>query len=345
MAFWLSLPGAPPFELVPGKDVTIGRGRSCDVSVYSSLLSREHACIRWEGERPVLFDLESLNGIFIGPDRIHRHELNDGDVVRLGDLLFRFSVSEQPPKAESGSGFTPGEGYHHAQTPVEDEVGQETRFFSRTTAMQQQAFRYDELLWLLDRLEELPRLLAALRRGDLRAGTPLDAWTRDALAKPEDWWAALRLGVVAPRDHREDLPAEPCAMAERCALTKRGEKLISVLRGRKAHWNEMGALRYQVRQGRIFQPLRMVARAYRPGGGLAEVDVERLRYELIHIYAAEFDEAAIDSELRRLLCLGFLSPAEGSGAAAWYPSDWAQGPVLVARRGYAMLESFRLEDV
>src|SRR5687768_1510021 len=97
MAYWLTVRGASPFELKEGVDVTIGRGQSCDLCLYSTMLSREHARVRWENGRPVLFDLESLNGTFVGLDRIARHTLRDGDVIRLGDITVVFQVSDGIP--------------------------------------------------------------------------------------------------------------------------------------------------------------------------------------------------------------------------------------------------------
>jgi hypothetical protein len=230
------------------------------------------------------------------------------------------------------------------QTPVDMEPGSETRFFSRTAALHQRLFDYDELAWLGEQVEAYG-LREALLGSRLQPGRSVTGWAGD-LPSAEPLWLALRLGVVAPKTHRAQLDhpsAEELAAASQ--LTKRGERLIAGLQGQKVHWNEMAALRYKVRQGRVFKPLRAAARAYRPGGGLAELSAARLAYELEWIYAHELGKETIAEELRRLLCLGFLSPKPRARGDAWYPAAWDQDPpVEISVRGIAMLEGFRLED-
>jgi len=338
MSFWLAMRGARPYQLEPGVDVTIGRGRHCDLSLYSSLLSREHARIRWEGEQPVLFDLESLNGIHIGPDRIHRRVLQDGDVIRLGDHMIQFRSSEAEPLVPGEEDLPPP--LDVDPTPVGYEPGTETRLYSRTARLHQRVFEYDELYWILERVESHVDWIK-----DPQIAEPnLGAW----FARLDDeavFWHLLRSGVLAPRSHEaalRDLSAE--RFAGQCSLTKRGERLRALIFERKVHWNEMAALRYRVRQGPIFKPLRMVARAYRPGGTVKDLRLADVLYELKNIYAADMEEATISQELARLQCLGFLCPGEGRRAEAWYPNDWTDRTVELAPRGFAMLEGFRLEE-
>jgi hypothetical protein len=323
--------------------VTIGRGRHCDVSLYSSLLSREHARVRWQGGEPVIFDLESLNGCFVGPDRIQRHALKPDDVIRLGDVQLQFRQSEIMPAYEPESGMTPVYGTGLEKTPVDFEPGSETRFFSRTAALHQKVFDYDELFWLLEFVEAL-QLTGPVR--DSRLVEDVEGWRS---AFPDRFWVLLRIGLLRPKDLKADLTGCSAGeMAAACRLTKRGERLRTVLEGGRAHWNEMASLRYQVRQGRIFKPLRAVARAYRPGGGVRALNVGKLLDELQNIYAPTLGATVLESEFRRLLCLGFFAPSENTKGAAWYPVDfasWESGEfVVIAERGYAMLEGFRLEE-
>lgn len=341
MAFYLTMRGAPPFELTPGVDVTIGRGRHCELSVYSTLLSREHARIRWERGQPVLFDLESLNGCFIGPDRISRHALSDGDVIRLGDLMILFREAEAPPPIPSDDELPAPFAEDELPMPgAPIEPGSETRLFSRTAALQQKVFDYDEIGWLAERTARDRQHLL----DPWIAESNLSAWC-GRLPGADPLWRLLQAGVIAPRDPRTPLRGlAPAAAAALCSLTKRGERLRDHLAGKKVHWNEMAALRYRIRQGRIFKPLRMIARAYRPGAGLSEVDVGRMLYELENIYAPELAGRSLDGELRRLLCLGFLRPGDEAKGEAWYPKAWADGSVRVSERGFAVLEGFRVEE-
>jgi pSer/pThr/pTyr-binding forkhead associated (FHA) protein len=340
MAYWLTVGGGAPFELKEGVDVTIGRGQGCDLCLYSSMLSREHARVRWENGRPVLFDLESLNGTFVGLDRVARHTLRDGDIVRLGDITLVFHVSETPPHLADRA--APQEEDTSPVPPAaEYEPTNETRIYSRTAVLHQRVFEYDELAWLQQRLGDLAALL------DLPslAAEDLGPWFEEVGRDEGALWELLRLGVLRPLELKPGLAGlAPEAVARACVMTKRAEKLRLLRQGQRAIWNEMAALRYQVRQGKIFKPLRLVARAYRPGRGLDEVTVERLVYEVSSIYAPELAGEPLDLELRRLQVLGFLGPAPGRRDEAWFPRDWQDGAVELTVRGRAMLEGFRLED-
>ena len=342
MAYWLSVRGAAPFELKVGVDVTIGRGQTCDLCLYSTMLSREHARVRWENGRPVLFDLESLNGTFVGLDRVARHSLRDGDVIRFGDINVVVQVSDgvpAPPQAE----FPLKE---EDTTPAAPAVGEfeptnETRIYSRTAVLHQRVFEYDEITWLRQRLGMREELLGL----ESFAAETLPRWFADIERDEDVLWEFLQVGVLRPTDPKRSLRGlKPDEIIRLLALTKRAEKLKLQLTGQRAIWNEMAALRYQVRQGKIFKPLRMVARAYRPGRGLEEVSLKRMVYELEAIYAPDLTGDVLDIELRRLQLLGFVSPAPGRRAEAWFPTDWSDGTCDLTPRGKAMLEGFRLED-
>ena len=336
---WLSARGAPPFALEPGVDVVIGRGGDCNLSLYSSMLSREHACIRWENGVPVLFDLDSLNGTFVGPMKVHRHRLRENDVIRLADVCLLFKTAPTPPPPPDETDIEPPPG----MLPVDDdyEPSHETRLYSRTQVLHQKLFEYDELADLATRLGEG---VHDLRHPALGA-EDVPRWLRESEATAETFWRYLELGVLVPKDHAHDLRGRPLQeVATMVKPAKRTLKLLAQLEGNKSIWNEIAALRYQSRQGILFQPLRSVARAYRPGGGLSELTVERLLDEIQHIYAPELAWTAIEQELRRLQVIGLLCPAPGRGAEAWYPESWADGTVVISTRGLAMLEGFRLEE-
>lgn len=337
---WLCARGAPPFQLTPGVDVTIGRGQDCDLSLYSSMLSREHACVRWEGGVPVLFDLESLNGTFIGPDRVRRRRLLDGDLIRLGDLRVLFKSGETPPDPPEDSGPMALPDPAASTDELEPELSTETRPFSRTEVMHQRVFEYDELGWLAQRAEPIKGALL-----DPHLAPDLPGWVGRAPGeRGELLWRLLEWGVVAPESGQTLRGLKPVEAARAVKLTKRGEKLLLRLAGQRTLWNEMASLRYQVRQGPIYGPLRQVARAYRPGAGLAEVTPARIRYEVEQIYAPDLPADVLEREMRRLMTIGLFAPAPGVRDAAWFPSDWGDGSVILSARGRNVLEGFRLED-
>jgi Mg-chelatase subunit ChlD len=79
------------FELGDQAAVSIGRARANAVVVNDVSVSSEHCRIRPEDGRFVLHDLKSTNGTFVNERRVTRHELAEGDVVKIGEtsLLFK----------------------------------------------------------------------------------------------------------------------------------------------------------------------------------------------------------------------------------------------------------------
>ena len=69
----------------------IGREVESDIVITSRRVSREHACVRRDGWRVILEDLNSTNGTFLNDERVlSPRELRDGDRIRVGDVTFVF---------------------------------------------------------------------------------------------------------------------------------------------------------------------------------------------------------------------------------------------------------------
>lgn len=67
--------------------VQIGRSPSCELSLNHPTVSRFHAVIeRGPGERWVIRDLRSCNGLKVNGSRMDARELRDRDLIRLGDI-------------------------------------------------------------------------------------------------------------------------------------------------------------------------------------------------------------------------------------------------------------------
>jgi ABC transport system ATP-binding/permease protein len=80
--------------------VSLGR-ENADVVLDDPEVSRQHARITWNLERLELSDLGSANGTFVNGQRITAsHDLQDGDVVRLGQVTFAI---ELPPARDPGA--------------------------------------------------------------------------------------------------------------------------------------------------------------------------------------------------------------------------------------------------
>jgi pSer/pThr/pTyr-binding forkhead associated (FHA) protein len=73
----------------------IGRNQDCDISLQtSSKISRRHCCIVQCGDRYLLRDLGSMNGVRVNAQRVVEMELNAGDEVSVADVSFTFRVDD-----------------------------------------------------------------------------------------------------------------------------------------------------------------------------------------------------------------------------------------------------------
>ncbi|MFC8710579.1 FHA domain-containing protein [Streptomyces sp. NPDC057197] len=95
-----------------------GRKSDNDVVIVSASASRLHAEIVLEGDTHVLHDRASKNGTYVNEQRVERHALSAGDIIRIGEETFLFDTEEametvmalappDPPRAEPVAG--PGE--------------------------------------------------------------------------------------------------------------------------------------------------------------------------------------------------------------------------------------------
>lgn len=103
-----------------GETIHIGRGLSNEVILddHGKSVSREHAEIRLEGDRYVLVDLQSQNGIWIAGTRMPRVVLESGVVVTIGPYQLAVDSNEDadsgpmtmhaPPAADATSGGLAG---------------------------------------------------------------------------------------------------------------------------------------------------------------------------------------------------------------------------------------------
>ena len=76
------------FELT--SDVTIGRDESNTIVITKGSVSRRHARVVSRLDRKVIVDLESTNGTFVNETQVTEAELHNGDLVRVGNTIFKF---------------------------------------------------------------------------------------------------------------------------------------------------------------------------------------------------------------------------------------------------------------
>jgi pSer/pThr/pTyr-binding forkhead associated (FHA) protein/tetratricopeptide (TPR) repeat protein len=72
----------------------LGRTPENDIIVNHKSISRHHAKIVREGDRYIILDLESANGVRVGGVEEDRVELQSGDVIELGEVRLRFLTGD-----------------------------------------------------------------------------------------------------------------------------------------------------------------------------------------------------------------------------------------------------------
>ena len=73
-----------------GRRTQIGRARDCELHIDSSSVSRHHAMILIAGREAIIEDLNSTNGVIVNGRHVTRQVLNDGDLLTIGDIQFRY---------------------------------------------------------------------------------------------------------------------------------------------------------------------------------------------------------------------------------------------------------------
>ena len=86
----LDFPPVMRFFVLHTTSRVIGRSRDCSIHVEDDEVSRRHASIVLHGDRWILQDCDSANGVFVNGSRVQAHHLEGGDVIRIGANFFRF---------------------------------------------------------------------------------------------------------------------------------------------------------------------------------------------------------------------------------------------------------------
>jgi len=83
------------FALSEGKTM-IGRQDDCDIRIPLSEVSRHHAAVTVKGDVAMLNDLGSANGTYVNNRREKAAELQPGDHVIVGPVIFTVCIDGQP---------------------------------------------------------------------------------------------------------------------------------------------------------------------------------------------------------------------------------------------------------
>jgi type II secretory pathway predicted ATPase ExeA len=107
------------YPLYAGR-LIIGRTPANDVQIDSRFISRHHCQIVTTVHGCVVEDLNSTNGIYVHGRQVRYHNLNDGDVVTIGqhELLYIDERAQHRPWAQEPSFRTPAVLAEHGSTSV-----------------------------------------------------------------------------------------------------------------------------------------------------------------------------------------------------------------------------------
>jgi chromosome segregation ATPase len=80
-----------------GRRTRIGRAAGCELHIDSTSVSRHHALILAGTREAIIEDLNSTNGVILNGRKVTRQVLNDGDILTLGDIQFRYVAKPAQP--------------------------------------------------------------------------------------------------------------------------------------------------------------------------------------------------------------------------------------------------------
>ncbi|HEX2015109.1 MAG TPA: FHA domain-containing protein [Solirubrobacteraceae bacterium] len=80
-------PGEQRVVTLSAPTVRVGRGMSADVMIDDTTVSRRHALIVHRGQRTMILDDRSSNGVFVNGRRVSEAPLRDADVITLGRVV------------------------------------------------------------------------------------------------------------------------------------------------------------------------------------------------------------------------------------------------------------------
>jgi chromosome segregation ATPase len=90
-----------------GKRTRIGRASTCELQIDSSSVSRHHALVVVGPREAIIEDLNSTNGVIVNSRKISRHLLVDGDVITLGEIVFKYVTKREPVLIEVPAAVPP----------------------------------------------------------------------------------------------------------------------------------------------------------------------------------------------------------------------------------------------
>ena len=98
--------------LLPNEEVTIGRGKNCQIRDDSDEIAEEHCALKPTSEGLRVRDLDTEQGTFVNRERIDEPVfMRPGDLLRIGPLLYQLAGHDMPEEkieAAAASGTSAG---------------------------------------------------------------------------------------------------------------------------------------------------------------------------------------------------------------------------------------------
>ena len=91
---WLVVDGSNQHLTLRQGSNLVGRGQDCDLQLMDQGVSRRHVDVQFDGQYAVAYDLGSTNGTSVNGHYVGSHQLQHGDVLRVGHsrLIFQQEV-------------------------------------------------------------------------------------------------------------------------------------------------------------------------------------------------------------------------------------------------------------
>jgi pSer/pThr/pTyr-binding forkhead associated (FHA) protein len=83
------------FEIGPGQ-TSIGRRDECDLRIPLGEVSRKHAIVIVSDDSVTIRDLGSANGTYVNNQKISEQELEAGDHIVIGPIVFTVQINGEP---------------------------------------------------------------------------------------------------------------------------------------------------------------------------------------------------------------------------------------------------------
>jgi diguanylate cyclase (GGDEF)-like protein len=76
----------------------VGREESAEIIINDPAVSRKHLLVEVDEKHVCCIDLGSTNGTFVNNERITKKNLKEGDKIRLGNTILKFSLQDRDDK-------------------------------------------------------------------------------------------------------------------------------------------------------------------------------------------------------------------------------------------------------